>query len=170
MDATERVIATAATSDRHSSARMGLSDRQADVAWASGGGPRDRQVVHHRFAVSRPFVRNVATSPSSFQPLLGETTISYSLADDVSPILTVTVKAYTSANVLVRTLVNGSQSVGNQSVVWDGKNDAGVVHPAGMYTVKVNPSDGEGLAARRGARRSRSRCRACSTSTTACIG
>ncbi|MBI4492383.1 MAG: hypothetical protein HY690_06275 [Chloroflexi bacterium] len=96
----------------------------------------------------RPFIQNLSASPSPFAPLAGQsTTLSYSLADDVSSIATVTVKVYDSQNALVRTLVNGSQAVGAQSVAWDGKNDAGAILPTGSYTVKVNATDGTSLAA-----------------------
>ena len=37
----------------------------------------------------------------------------------------------------VRTLVNGSQSAGYKTVVWDSKNDAGIPVSAGMYIYEL---------------------------------
>ena len=130
---------------RYPSVRRELSDGQADVVytnWVLGTGR------HARFAVSRPFITNVLASPTSFNPSAAQsTTISYTLADNLSSSLTTTVRVYNGSGGLVRTLVNGSQAVGTQNVVWDGKNDSAVIVANGTYTVKVNATDGESLAA-----------------------
>jgi YD repeat-containing protein len=86
------------------------------------------------------------TSPVQVSGLSGAT----ALADDGSANLSVSVQVYNAQQTLVRTLLNAaSQAVGTQSVVWDGKNDSGVVLPAGSYTVTVTASDSTGLAAER---------------------
>ncbi|MFD2883021.1 flagellar hook assembly protein FlgD [Pseudomonas lini] len=45
-----------------------------------------------------------------------------------------TVKITNSEGKTIRTLELGSQSAGNASFIWDGKDDAGAVAPAGTYT------------------------------------
>ncbi|WP_237886993.1 flagellar hook assembly protein FlgD [Pseudomonas sp. PGPR40] len=45
-----------------------------------------------------------------------------------------TVKISNSEGKTIRTLELGSQSAGNASFIWDGKDDAGAVAPAGTYT------------------------------------
>lgn len=45
-----------------------------------------------------------------------------------------TVKITNSEGKTIRTLEMGSQSAGNASFIWDGKDDAGAVAPAGTYT------------------------------------
>ncbi|MBI4493717.1 MAG: hypothetical protein HY690_13075, partial [Chloroflexi bacterium] len=147
LETTEHVLGSSAV---WPTARRELDDGQADVAWVHLNPLAYWEVMHHRFATSRPFIRNLAAGPSPFVPLAGQsTTLSYSLADDVlfGKPLTVSVKVYDSVGGLVRTLVNGSQTVGSQSAAWDGKNDAGAIQPAGTYTARVNATDSEGLAA-----------------------
>ncbi|MBN3861202.1 flagellar hook assembly protein FlgD [Pseudomonas frederiksbergensis] len=45
-----------------------------------------------------------------------------------------TVKITNSAGTVIRTLELGSQSAGNASFIWDGKDSSGAVAPAGTYT------------------------------------
>ncbi|MGE8482387.1 MAG: flagellar hook assembly protein FlgD [Pseudomonas sp.] len=45
-----------------------------------------------------------------------------------------TVKITNSAGTVIRTLDLGSQSAGNASFIWDGKDSSGAVAPAGTYT------------------------------------
>lgn len=45
-----------------------------------------------------------------------------------------TVKITNSAGTVIRTLDLGSQSAGNTSFIWDGKDSSGAVAPAGTYT------------------------------------
>jgi flagellar basal-body rod modification protein FlgD len=46
----------------------------------------------------------------------------------------VSIKINNADGKTIRTLELGSQSAGNSSFIWDGKDDAGVVAPAGTYT------------------------------------
>ena len=65
-------------------------------------------------------------SPNPFNPT---TIIVYALKENVK----VSLKIYNVLGQEVRTLVNETQSAGYQSVLWDGKNNAGSKVPAGIY-------------------------------------
>jgi RHS repeat-associated protein len=141
----ETIIATATNS--YPSARQDLGNSEGNVAWARVNGVGGWDLKVEPFTTSRPFINRFAVIPSAFDPSVAETTtVSYFLKD-ASATLAVTVRVYDAQNTLVRTLVNGSQAVGSQSVVWDGKNDAGTVLPAGVYTVRGNATDGLGFEA-----------------------
>jgi flagellar basal-body rod modification protein FlgD len=45
---------------------------------------------------------------------------------------------------LVRTIETGSQAAGEQSVLWDGRDNAGKTVPAGAYSIAVNALDAAG--------------------------
>lgn len=57
---------------------------------------------------------------------------------------TTTVTIRDSAGRLVRTLELGARSSGTTRVMWDGHNDAGLVQPAGTYTVEVDAKTADG--------------------------
>jgi PKD repeat protein/flagellar hook assembly protein FlgD len=85
----------------------------------------------------------VSDSPDSFSPngddQYDTTTISYTLSKDAD----VTIGIYDDSDVLVRLLVDSeAQSVGSNSIVWDGKDDLGAVAPDGLYTYKIDATDG----------------------------
>ncbi|EFM09007.1 peptidase S8 and S53 subtilisin kexin sedolisin [Paenibacillus curdlanolyticus YK9] len=69
-------------------------------------------------------------------------TIKYTVSEDAI----VSVLIYDSEDTLVRTLYNASTTAGAKSVLWNGKNDAGVVVEDGIYTYKINAVDVEGHA------------------------
>jgi len=70
--------------------------------------------------------------PNPFNPT---TTISFSLPKE-SP---VTFEIYNMLGVKIRTLMAGdTKSAGVHSVTWDGKNDAGVIMPSGVYLYRVH--------------------------------
>jgi len=50
---------------------------------------------------------------------------------------TVELGVYNLRGQLVRSLVSGTQSAGEHSVIWDGRNDSGQVMPSGTYLYKV---------------------------------
>ncbi len=73
--------------------------------------------------------------PNPFNP---STTISYHLpvADDV------TLRLYNGTGQLVRTLVEGVVQEGQHAVHWDGRDDAGMVVPSGVYFYELTSSKG----------------------------
>jgi len=96
-----------------------------------------------------PVVFSLAASPDRFSPNGdGEkdtARIYYSLSDNLSGYVNVTIKIYDSGNVLKKTLVDGvSKPQGTNSDVWDGKNEAGVVVSDGAYTYRIDAVDQAG--------------------------
>jgi flagellar basal-body rod modification protein FlgD len=73
-------------------------------------------------------VSGLASSYSSSQALLNGTVVV------PTSVAAATVKINNSEGKTIRTLELGSQSAGNTSFIWDGKDDAGAVAPAGTYT------------------------------------
>ncbi|MEZ4224501.1 MAG: flagellar hook capping FlgD N-terminal domain-containing protein [Polyangiaceae bacterium] len=53
----------------------------------------------------------------------------------------VTVTIRDQAGQVVRTLEVGAKNAGNVQLMWDGRNDAGIVQPAGSYSVSVTAKD-----------------------------
>jgi flagellar basal-body rod modification protein FlgD len=51
-----------------------------------------------------------------------------------------------SAGRLVRTMELGAKSAGTTRLMWDGQNNAGIVQPAGTYTVEVDAKTADGAA------------------------
>ncbi|MBI5193685.1 MAG: hypothetical protein HZA08_09630 [Nitrospirae bacterium] len=95
---------------------------------------------------TKPVVISVADTPDPFNPSTGgKTTFSFTVSDNLSVTCDVTVKIYNSANVLVKTInktwapcpTAGAAS----SVTWYGKNNSGVLVPAGTYTYKIQAKD-----------------------------
>jgi glucose/arabinose dehydrogenase len=77
----------------------------------------------------RPFLaQNV---PNPFNP---RTAIPFAVARDGAP---VTLAVYDPAGRLVRTLVSGPRPAGDQSVAWDGTNQAGHPVEAGVYLYRL---------------------------------
>jgi hypothetical protein len=68
--------------------------------------------------------------PNPFNP---STTIRYALAADTY----VSVKVYNMLGQEVATLVNGFQKAGEQSVIWNGTNNAGSTVASGLYIYKL---------------------------------
>lgn len=72
-----------------------------------------------------------------------ESNFAYHL-DDVASDVTITIK--NSNGTVVRTINGNSGTIGRHDVSWDGKDDGGIVQPAGTYTVTVtgkNSTSGE---------------------------
>ena len=138
------------TRHTHPTLRRYLGDGLAAVAWtASPGSGTGTDVEAQTFGTSRPFVYGVVADPVAFAPLAGQSTsVAYRLGDGQWNTLAVTARVHDAAGALVRALLEGvSQSTGAQSVAWDGTNGAGVVQPAGPYTVRLSATDAEGLRA-----------------------
>ncbi|MBI4492852.1 MAG: hypothetical protein HY690_08685, partial [Chloroflexi bacterium] len=145
LDTTETVLESSG-GNLYPTVRREVSDGQVDLAW-SHISQQGFEVLHEHFPTTRPFIRALTASPTLFVPLAGQsTTISYNLADDGTGVLTVTATVYTSQGSLVRTLTR-SQGKGDQSLTWDGKNEAGEIQATGTYTVRLNATDAEGLTA-----------------------
>ncbi|MBI3330703.1 MAG: hypothetical protein HYZ96_01165 [Candidatus Omnitrophica bacterium] len=89
-----------------------------------------------------PAISNLSDAPDPFRPSLGQsTTISFTLSE---PAL-VTLKVYNSAGKLIRTLLsNALKTTPSNSVVWNGRNQSGVLVPPGVYTYKLWVSDKAG--------------------------
>ena len=93
----------------------------------------------------RPVLSALADSPDPFKPGTGQkSTMSFTLSEAS----TVTLRVYNASGTLVRTLFNNASAVaGVNSVIWDGKSDAGVLVAAGTYTYKVWVTDRAGTRA-----------------------
>ena len=65
-------------------------------------------------------------------------TIGYQLGGNASKVV---VNIQDSGGGLVRQLTIGAQTAGNQTVVWNGKDDAGNTVPAGVYAFEINAFD-----------------------------
>jgi flagellar hook assembly protein FlgD len=73
--------------------------------------------------------------PNPFNP---STTIAYQLPNDGTFVhLTI----YNILGQAVRTLVNMKQNAGSYQTVWDGKNDAGIAVPSGVYIYQLTSGD-----------------------------
>jgi flagellar hook assembly protein FlgD len=72
--------------------------------------------------------------PNPFNP---STTISFEMPQRGE----VQVSIYNSLGQLVRTLVNEQREPGSHSVVWDGRDNAGVVVSSGMYLYQVKAGE-----------------------------
>jgi len=91
--------------------------------------------------VTAPAVTDVVADPSPFAPDgTNSLAINYNLNEASKT--TVSILKGTTA---VKTLVtNVAQSVGANSVTWDGKNTAGAIVPDGAYTYKITATDAVG--------------------------
>jgi chitodextrinase len=75
-----------------------------------------------------------------------QVTVSYTLSERA----TVSLRVMNSANKPVRTVVGTSASFpGQHTWIWNGKNQSGVLQPAGNYTVQIDAKDALGNAATR---------------------
>lgn len=70
----------------------------------------------------------------------GEATVGYKLPDNATA---VEVKILDKNGQVIRTLA-GPATLGNHSVTWDGKNEAGQTQNSGAYTFKVTAKNAEG--------------------------
>lgn len=68
--------------------------------------------------------------PNPFNP---ETTIRYHLPRETD----VSLKIYNTLGMTVKTLVNGNQTAGSRSAIWDGTNDAGQKVSSGVYVYRL---------------------------------
>jgi flagellar basal-body rod modification protein FlgD len=68
----------------------------------------------------------------------GPARISYQLGANASRVV---VNVQDSSGALVRQINGGAQGVGDQSVLWDGKDSAGRAAPAGVYNFEINAFD-----------------------------
>ena len=84
------------------------------------------------------FATNVKVSPTTFSPnniTSNTATITFNLSDNAY----LTLEVYDSSQALVRTLATAQlTNAGPVSYIWDGKNDAGTILPAGHYRFKIS--------------------------------
>jgi hypothetical protein len=92
-----------------------------------------------------PGLTGVSDSPDPFRPGNGETTtIRFRLSDNLSGTCTVEVSIRNSSGVLVKTLAQTASCPSGGaagSVVWDGRDSAGALVPAGRYFYSVQGID-----------------------------
>ena len=69
--------------------------------------------------------------PNPFNP---ETNIEYTLQNPEK----VTLRIYNVNGQVVRTLLNGSQSAGTHTVLWNGRNERGAMVPSGLYFYRID--------------------------------
>lgn len=80
-----------------------------------------------------PAITGAAANPTSFNPAIAQSNISYSISKNSL----VTVQIFNGYN-SVRTIVDKqSQTAGDNSVPWDGKDDAGQIVGDGNYTYQI---------------------------------
>lgn len=72
--------------------------------------------------------------PNPFNP---ETTINYQVGQDENGLVAVRLLIYNSRGELVRTLVNQTQSPGQHTATWNGRDDSGNLLSSGLYLGKL---------------------------------
>lgn len=80
---------------------------------------------------TRPVTLEVLPNPGR-----GETVLRFNLIQASS----VTVEIFDLSGARVRSLVSGVRAAGEQTVVWDGRDDAGAGVPSGIYFAKIDPN------------------------------
>ncbi|MCA9596128.1 MAG: flagellar hook assembly protein FlgD [Myxococcales bacterium] len=111
---------------------MGINDR-LDMLALQNRGLANTQVVS--------LVGKVATVQGNLVTVDGTgvgSQVAFNLASDAEK---VTVSIRNQAGEVVRTIDVGAKGAGNAQLMWDGRNDAGVVQPAGSYSVTVTAKD-----------------------------
>ncbi len=110
--------------------------------------PRDQAEASRPLTVDTvaPRIPQLTDAPDPFQPARdGSCKLSFTLSEPA----TVTLRIYSNyQNAVVRTLLYLSKKPqGPSSVLWDGKNDARVLVPPGVYAYKLSATDAAGNAA-----------------------
>gem|GEM_PF-2419959 len=98
------------------------------------GGALTGQAEKTQIAARFPSITGVLDTPDPFDPQAGEqSNISFTLSSD--SLITVTIlKGYSP----VRTITsNELKLAGNHTLVWDGKNDAGIIQADAVYTYQI---------------------------------
>jgi len=81
--------------------------------------------------------RNFSLAQNYPNPFNPTTTIKYTLQTNSQ----VTLKIYNVHGQEIRTLVNGNQTAGLKSIVWDGKNNDGQSVSSGVYLYRLAAGD-----------------------------
>jgi hypothetical protein len=91
---------------------------------------------------TKPTITNISDAPDPFLAKKGQVSkISYTLSDNLSTKLNVSVEIYNSKGTLVRTIGPYTQNSGANSVTWDGKNSSGGFVPNGTYKYRIRAQD-----------------------------
>lgn len=91
--------------------------------------------------VPKPEITNVSDSPDPVDSQGTRTsTIGYTLSENAH----VTIVIYNSSNTRIRGLVDADVTAGQNTAVWDCKNDTGTNVPDGVYTYKINAVNATG--------------------------
>lgn len=96
---------------------------------------------------SSPIISNVSADPNYYDPSyhadepvgFRDVTVSYNLSEAAN----VSLKVYDSNN-LVRTIAEANVPAGSNTIVWDGRNDAGQLMVDREYRIGIKATDAEG--------------------------
>lgn len=95
-----------------------------------------------------PIISNVSSDPNYYDPSyhadvpvgFRDVTVSYTVSENAD----VTLKVFDSDNNLVRTITQASVSAGDNTIVWDGRNEAGELMVDKKYNFGVKAADAQG--------------------------
>ena len=96
--------------------------------WITAIGDEEGEPLAREFTLMQNY-------PNPFNPT---TTIAYNLANKTQVQLII----YNVLGQKIKTLVNNKQTAGNHTVVWNGKNEAGVSVPSGVYFYRLETKSG----------------------------
>ena len=94
---------------------------------------------------TKPTITNILDSPDPFYTTKGQVSkISYTLADNLSSSLNVSIYVYTYTGTLVRTLGPYKQALGSNFTTWDGKDSKGAYVTNSFYKYQIKATDQAG--------------------------
>jgi len=103
------------------------------------GGLQTSQGAMNQFNAASLIGKEVTSNGNTLNLQTGNPArLSYQLGANASRVV---VNIQDSSGTLVRQMIVGVQSAGNQSVLWDGKDASGNAAPAGLYNFEVNAFD-----------------------------
>ena len=103
------------------------------------GSLQTSQGAMNQFSAASLIGKQIASNGNTLSLQTGNPApISYQLGANAAKVV---VNIQDSSGALVRQIMVGAQSAGNQSVLWDGKDASGNAAPAGLYTFEVNAFD-----------------------------
>lgn len=95
---------------------------------------------------TKPLVSSVVDIPDPFKPSNGQwDTVYFTASDNLASACTAILRIFNSSNVLIRTIYKYNitcSSTGTANFIkWNGKNSAGTIVPAGVYTYRIFVKD-----------------------------